>query len=49
MNCSIEPDLEDEVVYPGFEFGAHCVCDKCKPRELDQDFWDIYNGFKKRN
>lgn len=55
MECTIEPDLEDTVSYPGKEFGAYCICDKCAGQEKDsrgvvifsKDWWDRYYGFIK--
>lgn len=53
LKCTIEPDLEDSVSYPGKQFGAYCICDDCKLKNQEQDrystkeFWDRYNGFVK--
>jgi hypothetical protein len=57
MECTIEPDLEDD----GREFGAHCTCPQCDIMVAHEDvfyskdedkfhtkeFWDVYNGFVK--
>lgn len=47
----MEPDLEDPVVYPGMQFGAHCVCNECEKEKTlyTPEWWDIYNGFKRKN
>lgn len=50
MNCTIEPDLEDQVSYPGYQFGAHTVCDRCegqKEEQPSQEWFARYNGFIK--
>ncbi len=57
MNCTIEPDLEDN----GKQFGAHTTCPSCDKMIEHEDifysksedkyqmkeFWDVYNGFVK--
>lgn len=43
MKCTIEYDLQDG----DREFGAHCVCDFCRSRTPDQDWFLKYNGFIK--
>lgn len=50
QNCSIEPDLEDPICHPGKEFGAHCICDDCEKEKtpLTKEWWDVYNGFKRK-
>lgn len=47
MGCTIEPDLEDAISYPGKQFGYHCVCGKCEGNDMTQFDWDKYNGFIK--
>ena len=46
MDCSIEPDLEDPTTYPGYHFGAHCICDKCEGQKEapSQEWFARYNG-----
>ena len=44
-NCTIEYDLQDG----DKAYGAYCVCDQCDVSKYKtKEFWDIYNGFKKR-
>lgn len=49
MDCSIQPDLEDD----GKEFGSHTFCPVCEEekekeeRYKSKEFWDRYNGFIK--
>ena len=53
-NCTIEPDLEDPVCYPGKEFGAHCTCFSCQKKEhgktavYSQEWWDNYHGITRK-
>ena len=52
--CTMEPDQDDPICHPGKEFGAIIPCFECQKIEhaeakyKDPDFWDVYNGFKKR-
>ena len=46
LNCTIEPDLEDN----GKQYGSHCACDDCQYKIdclKNKEFWDKYNGFTK--
>ena len=45
MECTIEPDLEDAIAYPGMHFGAHCVCNGCLNKNPTKEWWEKYNGF----
>ena len=45
MECTIEPDLEDPVMFPGIQFGAYCKCNQCDSQNPTKDWWDRYNGF----
>lgn len=53
MDCTIEPDLEDDIYHPGKQFGAHCLCPICerkienKTEKLNQEWFDRYNGYKR--
>lgn len=47
MKCTIESDLEDQITFPGWQFGAHSVCDRCegKKEQPSKEWFDRYNGF----